>query len=1507
MSKINWHNIKSHNGSQAAAFEELCAQIARVENPIGFRRKGAPDAGVECYAVSADGTEIAWQAKYFFELGDSQWSQLDSSVKTALDKHPNLTQYFICVPYDRPDVRKSGRKSAMDKWDEHVAKWQEWALERKMNVEFIYLGNSELADLLTQPKHSGRLIYWFGERTLSQDWFENHLKISFADAGPRYTPDKHVALDVTKKFDIIALNEGFLNELHSRADTFLSSFRYFSSPPDDAPLKEIEDNIRQELETINRLIRPFEISPDWDLPWKEVCSALDSILNLLDSARSRLQSILEAKGDVLEEEHREGHSRFLRLVQELRYDVNSMLASVKSWQSATEASLTICTGSAGSGKTHLVCDLAQERSENGHPTVLVMAHQLMSLDSPWSQSLNQLGFPTLSSDEFLGALESAAQASNSKALFIIDAINEGKGDSLWSHHISAFAEYFKKYPWIELVITVRDSYLDHIIPETLREQSHMVYHRGFGESTYDAIVSYFTHYDIELPTSPILDPEFSNPLFLKEVCKGLNKLGIRQLPRGHMGISDLFELRLRAANNAGWRPLDTSPDTDIVSNGLSALARRMSEVRSNSLPRSQAETLINELLPGRRYSESLYAFLLAEGLIFHNMAWVGNGQYVDSTYIAYERFSDHEISKYLLASCESLDDLSGSLDKTGSLHFLSEANSRPSAGIIEALMIQIPEKFGAELVDLIPNIGTEWYFTQTFLSSVQWRTSDSISARTIALLSDIGQHRDSKADVVRLLILLAPIPTHKLNAHYSTKVLAALPMPERDSSWGIAFHDLWTYDSVLQRVVEWAWFPPQNIARDREVMELTAEFLSWTLLSSNRYLRDRSTKALVSLCTEDLSIGRHLLDIHAQCDDSYILERLFAALYGASMRVSDIGSLSVLADIVFERVFLQEQVYPHILLRDYARGICERAHMFGWKRHQDLTCIKPPYKSEWPLIPTEEEINSLKSAEDRGSYDSRDPGWSRGRIFWSVFDDDFSHYVIGTNSRSNGWQNILLTEPEWLSPEEALNKFGESMSPTEWEAVEKFTARLSKNDFTELIDLDTSQANDSKSKSSEAKNPIRLPKRKIDHAELIRSSLSDVFSDTKLEEFTRLWNSFHSAGHKSAPDFDLSIVQRYIAKRVFDLGWSTELFGEFDRDKIGYEGRSANKPERFGKKYQWIAYHEVLAHISDFYRFKGNWWTNEPIEYRGPWQLSLRDIDPSCLIRDKTGGTGWQGHSSSWWSPISADSLGSTHPDSDWVRDISTFPNLKDLLESHDTDSGSDWIIGNGFFSWKFKNAGFTQTKRDCWALVFGYLVKTDEVEAFREWASKTDFSGRWMPEASSDYTTFQGEYYWSPAFLDKIGNIDAEEDQIQPENDCPVNLRVINYEYLREKPTFDCSIDDSYTFSLPDRMMVDALECSWSGDGSAFEDGTGQVVVCDPSIKNDGASCIIFRKDELLKGLVKCDRSLVWVVLGEKNLVNEISSRRSHGSLRVSGYYVLSRDGLISGEVQSHFEEYGS
>lgn len=100
---IEWLKLRNINGDVKNNFEELVCQLATADetpNNSKFLRITAPDGGVEAYCVLSDNSEYGWQAKFFSTVGDSQWTQLDKSFRTAFTKHPNLKKYFICTPLD---------------------------------------------------------------------------------------------------------------------------------------------------------------------------------------------------------------------------------------------------------------------------------------------------------------------------------------------------------------------------------------------------------------------------------------------------------------------------------------------------------------------------------------------------------------------------------------------------------------------------------------------------------------------------------------------------------------------------------------------------------------------------------------------------------------------------------------------------------------------------------------------------------------------------------------------------------------------------------------------------------------------------------------------------------------------------------------------------------------------------------------------------------------------------------------------------------------------------------------------------------------------------------------------------------------------------------------------------------------------------------------------------------------------------------------------------------------
>ena len=658
---ISWNAIRPLKGSRAHGFEGLCAQLADAERPESstFERKGTPDAGIECYAILEDGSEWGWQAKYFDVLGDSQWQQLDASVNTALEKHPQLVRYFICIALDRPDARIPGRRSAKERWDDHVKKWTAWASARNMTVEFVYWGSHELFERLAHPQHVGRVRFWFDVPRFDKAWFKARLEEAIETAGPRYTPEIHVDLPIAAELEAFGRTELFFNRIKAHARRIRKSLQIFGysdlksfEPALIASVSEISSQVQAILSELGAIT----FQPVGMLPFERIADQL----GVAETAADELGNLLFQR----EREHEanppatEGGVATSRqttnLFRECRYRLSSLSSELQEAhevvvraKEVAGSSLMLLKGEAGTGKTHLLCDVAQQRIAANLPTVLLMGQRFISTDEPWTQALQQLDLPGLSAEEFVGALEAAAQAACCRALVLIDAINEGAGRLIWPMHLPAFLLHLERSPWIGVLLSVRSSYTEVVIPDAVRSSAVTVTHPGFTEHEYDATKTFFTHYGLELPSTPLLAPEFRNPLYLKTICEGLHETGQRRMPRGFQGITSTFDLFLNAINKRLAERLGFNPKSHLVHQALEAFTEAVVASGNQWLPLAKAQEVVNALLRGRDFEHSLFHGLVSDRVLVEEAVRRKDG-HEEVVFIGYERFADHLMADALL-------------------------------------------------------------------------------------------------------------------------------------------------------------------------------------------------------------------------------------------------------------------------------------------------------------------------------------------------------------------------------------------------------------------------------------------------------------------------------------------------------------------------------------------------------------------------------------------------------------------------------------------------------------------------------------------------------------------------------------------------------------------------------------------------------------------------------------------------------------------------------------------
>ena len=1463
---IDFSNIRTYNGSKNSAFEELVCQLAHLCKPVDglkfIRKEGAGgDAGVECYWILTDESEICWQAKYFPDgINDDRWRQLDGSFATALEKHPNLTKYVICLPMDKSDSRKKGKGgkrvvSFEDEWKDHVSNWEKMATDQGRSVEFDYWGKHEITLFLTSgdPLYSGRALYWFNEPVLDFKTFRKIADRAKESLGDRYTPEFHVDLPIAKDFDGLCLNDQWWEELEEKTE-------------------ELDKKRTQFFREITR-DHPELLNTKKVKELKNKCSKVSRILTGMLSQRNTLSNFQN-----LRELLREISGYF---VEKIRSNKNYGTESRFSYSffdeltvfndfletkavKAAEAKAALLYGEAGIGKSHLLCDISLRRIKNNLPTLFLLGSQYNG-GNPIELIKDAIDLKGYKNNQVLEAIDAAGEASGSRVLIVIDAINEGLNREDWRNHIKSFLSELSKFNCISILLSCRSTYLKYILPENIKEESLVpIKHPGFEGHENRAAEKYLSKQGISKPSVPMLAPEFTNPLFLKTCCQALKAKGQNSFPKGLKGIKDLFDFYIQSIEEKIARSKRYSASEEISKEALIEFSSKLFPDHLAGILKKEARSIFNAHDPNPQIGESLFDELLNEGILSEDISYGFKGQGKPIVRFTYERFSDYFVAQQIVEQYDSanIDNIFSTDQPLGKI--ISEHRYYENTGIFEALWIIIAEKYNKELVDFLTNsagIDKQW-IAEIFSSAVIWRTPDSFSDRTLELLD-----RQPRELVINILLKLATEPEHPWNAELLHKDLIDKQIAERDQFWSIhvasSGDSSKTYkeESIVTTLIEWSCFADIGEVEEERI-RLCAITLLWFFTVSNREVRDKSTKSLVRILSKYPSLLPNLLHEFHSVNDPYLVERLYAVAYGVVCNIQDLEIVSRIARIVFKLVFKGGKPKPHILLRDYCRGIMEFAlHKKLFSNDIEVELFRPPYSSEWPLEnPTEEEIDNLVCEEKYSGIKDSLMG----------FPGDFGNYTMGC---VHNWSPTHLSKPTLETGYDIKRKFAEKHLhgeiKTEYLKKIEPTHHSISNFKIEFLD---SKLADKKRRKEEIKEEKIRAQIKDEDKEYYRW-LSGL-DDSRPAAFSRKW------------------AQRWLCRYAYELGWSEDLFGNFEKYQCSYSrgGGSENTAmERVGKKYQWIAFHKFLAHLSDNVHWIDRGYSDiEDKAYYGPWQIYKRDIDPTIWIRKNGEYRSYHNEISTWWQPYEFPFSGirNFQDQIECLWDETQIPEFSRLLRVKDPDTQNQWAVLRGFWSekqWKSKRKKDT-FELDFWFRITSIFVRKEDTSLVEKKVKNETLTDPFIVSIpSTQHEGYLGEYPWHPVYRFMSGWHKPDNDfkkLIPTEYFAPVS------QYEWESGNQDHSVDRSLSFYLPAKELVESLDLRRTDDFGSWRDNE-RVIFCDPSIKEYGPSYALVDSRKLNKWLEENELDIIWLIGGEKGLFSS-DAYKSHGFLIYSGLFKL-------------------
>ena len=512
---------------------------------------------------------------------------------------------------------------------------------------------------------------------------------------------------------------------------------------------------------------------------------------------------------------------------------------------------------------------------------------------------------------------------------------------------------------------------------------------------------FFDAFGLDQPRIPLLNPEFTNPLFLKLYCEGLQQAGLRAPSPGENHVSDVFDryLKSKAARIASRLELD--PATRPVEKAIDRFCHALAEDNRDSLERDHSARIVNAFAPGRdRWPDTLLGRLLDEDVLTADVARrQGTAETVAVVRFTYQRFADYRVASVFLKP------LSGDPAR------LREALAprRP----LRKRVLKAPAAWGRGTCCSRP--GTIWHGTAR-RRQLASRFVDAppvgigVRAQHLGAATERGGAADAGDAVSRIKALSRNARSRSRRApdgrSSSGTSVERHSAPEPQGLVDARTRCRLEHPDVL-RIREWrSPRSPYTVGGARpyphcpdRVVELAAVPIVWTFTSPNRRMRDYATKALAQLLAGSLGALPPLIRRFDGVDDPYVIERLAVVAQGAVLRggrMAEPAAAAVAREL--RRVALGATQIPNIVTRDAVRGVHEWCVKHGLIDEREYAATLPPYGADPPAkARTEKQLDRAYGGDTCRGTDIRRP---YADLFMSIFVlGDFGRYVIESKLR----------------------------------------------------------------------------------------------------------------------------------------------------------------------------------------------------------------------------------------------------------------------------------------------------------------------------------------------------------------------------------------------------------------------------------------------------------------------------------------------------------------------------
>jgi hypothetical protein len=1385
MQNINWDKLQPYSGDTKKSFEELCYQIVseKFKDDIlngailtSIDDSGGGD-GVEFYLTYDNGDIYGWQAKYFCRLNEGgRKEQIKKSLQTTYDKHPNIKKWFLCSKSNfTPD-----EKNWFDDDLANTTKNGRTVLPTNHNVELIHWGESELLNYLRDYPAIHR--FFFSEKFLTQEWFENRYKIDIAKTqiNAKYISEIHIQTNIDMTICKILGGNGLINVIEKEieqhqvlmyAEEYKQSYlRLFSEDISDE-YKNIQTYLRKFLEkkeniidiAINKIeeIKQIILIKD-EQKLKLKIKELDKYINSLREFYKKYDDLSESdlcepikhlriekengldldkkEKDKIETENRKRKKvrdiLFSPLYDLSEYAISSLEGVFRVFDLLEQNELHI-SGEAGMGKTHVSFNIFENQIVNKkEPAIFILAKEIYTDQNLENQLKDNFSIPVdWTFDDFLGALEINARVYKVKIPIIIDGLNESTyWNSVWKNGLEKFILKLKQYPHIVLITTYRNSYEDQLFPKDYFKYDdkwrlkEFIY--GFEGVDWKAIEKYFDYYKIKLENHSNAIGYFKHPLHLKIFCKTKNpsRNKIVKVSFQKEDLFDVFDEYIQLSNEnitTLLKEIDPKYNNNFTQSKLLQLSKYFWENNTRGMPRSE-----------KLFSDVELRVFEGENLLIYRDWNIENDK--EEIQFTYDLLGGYLISKYLIQAYEEYYP-----------YLKYKSNNWFINSIKTGLEFFIPER-GTELIENgLNNINKKIGKKEPLLRFVK---SKDFTKKLLEKNTEHPLYDDILRTITILIIKKANIFLFNILENERAKKYSIESLFEINSKFIKDNEDL--IKNFLENELLFNKNHLFNLSTNVEFdINHPLNFHFWSVLIKN-----------LSMLERDLFWSEYIRKNHSWYGNSYF-----------TSFVLDFEKACKRKKELSDRIHIAAKKVMWVFTTNIKRLRDEATRALYY------------YARRYP----KEFLDLLEY-----SIDINDP---------YVVERMFAVTYGLAMARQNDYEDESYRKYH-------LPLYGRFLFDNMFSSEAKYpTTHILARDYAKRT-IDIALIHHSSLLANLEKPLIKYPLKNYFHKEWRNLSNykelkyrfgTPIHMDFENYTIGRLveGRSNYDSGHK-----EYKLILSQIHWRMYNLGYLFTKFGKIDK-QIGdaswrnSNNESAGKIDRYGKKYSWIAFYEMAGYRSDLGLLKK--WENED-ELR----ISDTDIDPSFPIELRKYNLFEEINKNNFLGDLEKEAEIWYSNDKD--LDISDYIKLNSHLG---TNEKNDWFLLKGSISQKDKE---DQT-RDVNIGINAILVDIEEYKKIKNLTDKYhDYSFDYLQNIEDHYI-YDGEIHWCDLIPNEYSrdfqisynyhDVERIKKELKVFNNGKNLLEIENNEFEKKKKElldkawdkiFDGDFDEDFDVNIP-------------------------------------------------------------------------------------------------------------